>query len=34
MDLAAKRALIGTTLNENQITQAYCRWEIIHLYEQ
>ena len=34
MDLAANRALIGAISNENQITQTYCRWEIIHLYEQ
>ena len=33
-DLAAKRTLIEAISNENQITQTYCRSEIIQLYEQ
>ena len=34
MDLAAKRTPIGATSNENQITQAYCRWGIIQPCEK
>ena len=34
LDLVTKQALIEETSNENQIKKTYCRWKIIHVYEQ